>query len=153
MATSTHSTPTIDSSRTSSMLSVYETYLFSEPFGRSSYSTEQGLTNLEKQLEMFRKSIDHFTRLGRTRTVERVRLEMARLNISNGEEKAAIKILLPLWQDLSWRREGWYDLVAELDWILRDCARLLNDEAIVIAVEWELLCNREYQHHLLVFHN
>lgn len=92
---------------------------------------------------MFRKSIDHFAGHRRTRTVERLRLEMARLNISNGEEKAAMQMLLPLWQDLSWRREGWYDLVAELDWVLRNCARLLNDEATVIAVEWELLCNRK----------
>lgn len=92
---------------------------------------------------MFRKSIDHFAEHRRTRTVERLRLEMAQLNISNGEEKAAMQVLLPLWQDLSWRQEGWYDLVAELDWMLRNCARLLNDEATVIAVEWELLCNRE----------
>jgi len=150
MASSYHGAPTMDSSRASSMLSVYETYLFSEAFGRPPHSTEQGSINLERQLEMFRKSTDHFTRHCRTRTVERLRLEMARLNIRNGEEKAAIQILLPLWQDLSWRREGWYDLVAELDWILRDCARLLNDEATVIAVEWELLCNRECQSPFLV---
>lgn len=143
MASSYHGAPSMDSSRSRSMLSLNETYLFSEPFGRSPYTTEQGVTNLEKQLEMFQKSIDHFARHRRTRTVERLRLEMARLNISSGEEKAALPILLALWKDLSWRREGWYDLVAELDCILRDCARFLNDEATVIAVEWELLCNRE----------
>jgi len=149
MASSYNGAPTMESSRASSVLSVYETYLFSEPFGRSPHSTEQGSTNLERQLEMFRKSTDHFTRHSRTRTVERLRLDMARLYIRNGEEKAAIQILLPLWQNLSWRREGWYDLMAELDWMLRDCARLLNDEATVIAVEWELLCNRECQNPLV----
>lgn len=129
----------------SSVQSVYKSYLFSEPFGRSPLSTKQDSMNLDREMEAFEQSLDHFTRHGQHRTVERLRLEMGRLKMKHGEEKAALQILRSLWQGLSWRREGWWDLVAELDWILRDCARLLNDQPTIVAVEWELLCNSECQ--------
>ena len=133
----------LGSPQASNELSVYRSYLFTEPFGRSPLTTDQGTVNLGRLLEIFKKSVDHFTRHNRLRTVERLRLEMARLNMENGEVNTALQLLLPLWQELSWRREGWWDLVAEVDWALRDCARHVGDERTLIAVEWELLCNCE----------
>ena len=52
-----------------------------------------------------------------------------------------MQILVPLWHTLTWRREGWWNLLVELDLLLRECARFTGDSETLIAVEWELLNN------------
>ena len=59
--------------------------------------------------------------------------------IENKQWGNAMQILVPLWQTLSWRQEGWWNLVEDIDRTLRQCARLIGDSETLIAVEWELL--------------
>ena len=120
--------------------SIYTSYLCTEPFGRPPLDAEFGSVNLGRLLETLQMSAEYFSKQNRLRTVERLRLEMATLNMGDGEWKAALRILLSVWQQLSWRREGWWDLVVEVGRALKTCAREVGDRETLIAVEWELLC-------------
>ena len=124
--------------------SIFSTYLCTEPFGRVQLASESGSASLERLLETLQMSTDYFSKQSQLRTVERLRMEMAWLNIENAEWNAGLSFLLPLWRGLSWRREGWWSLVAEVDWALRDCALYARDVELLISVEWELLCSCRY---------
>ena len=121
--------------------SLYNSYLLTEPFGRSPLSGSSGLVSVDRWQEILRKSADYFARQNQTRTVERLRLELALSNMRNGRWSAALETLLSIWPQLSWRQEGWWDLLADIDWALKDCAREIGDQRTLVAVEWELLCN------------
>ena len=121
--------------------SLYNSYLLTEPFGRSPLSGSSGLVNVDRWQEILRKAADYFARKNQTRTVERLQLELALSNMRNSRWSAALEMLLSMWPQLSWRREGWWDLLADIDWALKDCAREVRDQRTLVAVEWELLCN------------
>ena len=121
--------------------SLYNSYLLTEPFGRSPLSGSSGLVNVDRWQEILRKSADYFARQNQPRTVERLRLELALSNMRNNRWSAALETLLSIWPQLSWRQEGWWDLLADIDWTLKDCARKVRDQRTLVAVEWELLCN------------
>ena len=143
MALSFDGISTTKSSQSLDERSLYGSYLLTEPFGRSPLPSEFRSTDFDRLLEILQKSVGHFAKRGRGRTVERLRLEIARLSVQNNDKASALQVLIPLWSDLSWRREGWWELVAALNWILRDCAREVGDEKTLVAVEWELLFNCE----------
>lgn len=136
--------PRNGSPKKSGEFSIYRSYLCTEPFGRPPLDAEFGSVNLGRLLETLQLSTEYFSKQDRLRTAERLRLEMARLNMEDGEWKAALRILLPVWQRLSWRWEGWWDLVVEVDLALKDCALKVGDIETLIAVEWELLCGCRY---------
>lgn len=129
--------------------SILGTYICTEPLGRPPFATDHGPVDVQSLLGTLQTSVDYFSKLGRLRTVERVWFEMARLSMLHGKWSVALQILLPLWQDLSWRRSGWFVLLEKFDLMLRECARRTGDAQSLVAVEWELLCHRKHSstHH------
>lgn len=73
------------------------------------------------------------------RTVERLQFETGKVFMQQKQWYNALRVMRPLWKSLSWRRAGWWQLVEEVDWALRECARMACDRETLIAVEWELL--------------
>ena len=114
------------------MPSIYGTYLCKD-------SSNQFLPPAGDRLEILRRSVEYFSKREQLRAVERLRYEIAQVYIGDKRWRDAIKILLPLWQTLSWRQEGWWNLLEEVDWALRECALHVGDGETLIAVEWELL--------------
>lgn len=76
------------------------------------------------------------------RAVERLRLKLAHEQMRNGQWTEATQNLRTLWHSMSWRREGWWNLVEEVCWSLRTCARETGDGGSIVGVEWELMSNR-----------
>ena len=120
---------------------LLSTYICTEPFGRSPLVTESGSADVESILGALQLSMDFFSKQDRQRTVERIQLEIARISMLHSMWSAALQVLLPLWRNLSWRRSGWFALLAEVDWALRECARHIGDGRTLVTVEWELLCH------------
>ena len=114
------------------MPSIYGTYLCKDP-------PNQFLSPASDRLEILRRSAEYFSRREQLRAVERLQYEIAQVYMQDKQWVDAIQILLPLWQTLSWRREGWWSLLEEVDWTLRECALHVGDGKTLIAVEWELL--------------
>ena len=114
------------------MPSVYGTYLCKEP-------PDHFLSPASDRLELLRRSAEYFSKREQLRAFERLQYEISQVHIKNKQWGDAIRILFPLWQTLSWRREGWWNLVEKVDMALRECTRCVGDGEILIAVEWELL--------------
>ena len=89
---------------------ILDTYIYKEPFGRFPLGQEQESADVDSRLGALQTSTDYFAKQGRSRTVERVLFEMARVNMFYGRWSAALQVLLPLWRESSWRRSGWFTL-------------------------------------------
>lgn len=128
-------------SRASATPSIYDTYLCREPANDVPMLIRNGPDEYTALLRTLQRSADYFTEKDYTRAVERLQLEIARVHMQNKRWDRAARVLISLSQTLSWRRAGWWVLVEELDWALRDCARRIGDLPTLIAVEWELMCS------------
>ena len=119
------------------MPSIYDTYLCREP-ADVPILIRNGPDEYTASLRTLQRSADYFAERDYIRAVERLQLEMARLHVRFNQWERATRVLLPLWQTLSWRRAGWWKLLEEVDWLLRQCARSVQDAETLISVEWEL---------------
>lgn len=127
--------------RTSAMPSIYDTYLCREPANDVPMLIRNGPDEYTALLRTLQRSADYFAEKDYTRAVERLQLEIARVHMQNKRWDRAARVLVSLSQMLSWRRAGWWGLLEEIDWALRDCARRIGDLETLIAVEWELMCS------------
>lgn len=133
---------TRDSLRSASTIpSIYNTYLCKELSSRSPLPEEESEDNYETRLRTLQSSAGYFLKQDRIRAVERLQFETARVYMREKQWGNAMRVMRPLWQTLSWRQAGWWHLVEEVDWALRECARMVGDSDTLIAVEWELLSN------------
>ncbi len=128
----------------SNMPSIYDTYLCREPAGDVPMLIRNGPDEYTALLRTLQRSADYFAERDHMRAVERLQLEMARVHMQNKEWERATRVLLPLWQTLSWRRSGWWHLLEETDLALRECARHVRDYETFIGVEWELSNSCEF---------
>lgn len=126
------------SSPAPSMPSIYDTYLCREPADDVSMLIRNGPDEYTASLRTLQRSADYFAERDHIRAVERLQLEIARLHVRFNQWERATRVLVPLWQTLSWRRAGWWKLLEEVDWLLRECARSVQDAETLISVEWEL---------------
>jgi hypothetical protein len=100
------------------------------------------------------KSIVEFQQKSQPRFVQELQLLSANENMKRGDWDEALKILRPLWQKMSFRKEGWWNGVEEISWALRKAALHAGDGGSVIAVDWEMM-NRSMSERLptLLFAN
>lgn len=118
---------------------LYDTYLCPEPHVEYALPGKPTFDHGALLIDTMHKAAGHFAKRGQSRAVERLKFEVAREHMRSGQWNDAMGILKPLWQHLSWRREGWWKLVEEISWAVRACARHLGDGETLVAVEWELL--------------
>ncbi len=90
-------------------------------------------------LRTLQRSADHWAEKDHTRTVERLQLEIARLHMRNKQWQRGMRTLVPLWQTLTWRQAGWWSMLEEVDWALKECATNVRDAETLVGVEWELM--------------
>ena len=122
-----------------SVVPLWATYICTEPAGDVPLLIHNGPDEYTAQLRTLQRSADHFSEKDQTRVVERIQFEQARLHIQHEQWKHAMRILVPLWQTLSWRKSGWWHLLEEVDRELQECARQVEDAEALVAVRWELL--------------
>ncbi|PGH19133.1 hypothetical protein AJ80_04211 [Polytolypa hystricis UAMH7299] len=122
---------------------LYDTYLAPEPYVEYPSSGQQG-TDYPKLIRGFLElAIEEFSKRGQVRMVEQLRLDMAKEHMRDGDWNSALNIIRPLWDQLSWRRDGWWALMEDFAWTLRECALKAQDGETVLQVDWELM-NRTF---------
>jgi len=81
---------------------------------------------------------------GYLRSAQASKLQLANECIRVEAWDEALRVLRPLWQGMSWRREGWWDLTEEVGTLLRKVAAQVGDGGTVVAVDWELISSSEW---------
>ena len=125
-------------SAASTLPSIYDTYLCQDPADDVPLLIRNGPDEYTALLRTLQRSADYFAERGHRRAVERLQLEMAQLHMQNQHWDRAMRVLIPLWQTVSWRREGWWQMLEEVDIALRRCATQVKDAETLLAVELEL---------------
>lgn len=122
---------------------LYDTYLVPEPHLEAPLEGLRGFDHSGSILSALRASLDEFSKRNQARKVESLSLEIAEEYMRIGAWPEAHARLQPLWSNLSWRRSGWWQLMARFGWALRECALRVQDPESVIRIDWELLSTGE----------
>ncbi|KAI9829835.1 MAG: hypothetical protein M1826_005412 [Phylliscum demangeonii] len=118
---------------------LYDTYLCPEPHVEAPLPGHEGVSHSALIQDAIGRTMHEFGRRGQKRFLERLQFASAKELMRVAQWSRAMQLLRPLWQRMSWRQEGWWGLVEEVSWALRDCAQHTGDGASLVSVEWELL--------------
>jgi len=118
---------------------IYDTYLTPDPHVEYPFSSQPGIIHSKLILGFLETAVDEFSKREQIRMTERQKLVMAKEYMRLGSWTNGLDILLPLWPGLTWRRNGWWDLMEEFGWALRECALRAQDGETLLKVDWELL--------------
>ncbi|KAK5626237.1 hypothetical protein RRF57_001952 [Xylaria bambusicola] len=56
-----------------------------------------------------------------------------------GEWQQILELLAPLWRNIAFRSEGWWDITEAVGWTLRRAAFEAGQKELIIAIDWELM--------------
>lgn len=118
---------------------LYDTYLVPETHIETPQSEHSGVNHGELVLATLKDALEEFSKRHQTRQVERLSLEIAEEYMRIGLWSEAFSVLQPLWSTISWRRSGWWQLMAKFGWSLRECALNVQDSETILRLDWELL--------------
>ncbi|KAL5600936.1 hypothetical protein BROUX41_005770 [Berkeleyomyces rouxiae] len=119
----------------------YDSYLCPEPF--EEYPLEGSLTNHSQLVvDCLMAATRAFEQRNQRYAVAEITIECAKEFTAMGSPDKAVDILLPLWQDSSFRAHGWLDITEEICWSLRKAAVGANRGDVVLSVDWELMSSR-----------
>lgn len=80
---------------------------------------------------------------------------LAEISLECAKEAAILELwddvttlLLPVWEDMPFRREGWTDITEDINWTLRPAAVKKGLGDVVLSIDWELLHKSKLPRHL-----
>ncbi|KAJ5698445.1 hypothetical protein N7462_000450 [Penicillium macrosclerotiorum] len=117
---------------------LYDTYLAPETHIEASQPDQTGFDHSGLILSSLNAALEEFSKRHQTRQVERLSLEIAEEYMRVGSWTEAYGILEPLWSTISWRRAGWWQLMENFGWALRECALRTKNAETLLRVDWEL---------------
>ncbi|KAL8770035.1 MAG: hypothetical protein Q9209_004073 [Squamulea sp. 1 TL-2023] len=120
---------------------LYDTFLVREPLRDDPFAVTHNPSDIPTLIEVYTKSIAYFTERHRGRAVERLQYELALLFVREQKWRKALRLLLPVYEGSSWRREGWWELLGLLREQVRDVAMACGDAQVVLRTEWEGMCD------------
>lgn len=118
---------------------TYDTYLCPDPHEENPLPGFKGVDHSALIIDSLSKAIVEFQQRCQTRIVEELQLLAANENMKRENWDDALTILRPLWQKMSFRKEGWWNAVEEISWALRKAASNAGDGGSVVAVDWEMM--------------
>jgi hypothetical protein len=118
---------------------TYDTFLCPEPHEEHPLPGHQGVDHCALIIDSLSKAIVEFQQKGQFRLVQELQLLAANETMKREAWGEALKLLRPLWQKMSFRREGWWNAVEEISWALRKAALQAGDGGSVVAVDWEMM--------------
>ncbi|RQM06124.1 hypothetical protein DH86_00003368 [Scytalidium sp. 3C] len=112
---------------------VYDTYLCPEPHMENPLPGHEGVDHSQLIIDVLKKAIPEFDRRGQSRLTQEVQLQLGNEALKKGSWNDASRLLRPLWQTMSYRREGWWAAVEEVSWALRSAAAHVGDGSTILA--------------------
>ncbi|KAH7114396.1 Gryzun, putative trafficking through golgi-domain-containing protein [Dendryphion nanum] len=134
---------------------TYDHYLVPEPHLEIPVpGTAGGFEHWKDIVTKLREAIVEFDARGQQRKTEQLQLEISKTLLHVKKYEDAFKFLRPLWENMTWRREGWWSLGSEVLWALHECALRVGDPETYVATEWELYsaaftAKSRYKHDLM----
>ncbi|KAI9795781.1 MAG: hypothetical protein M1835_005225 [Candelina submexicana] len=128
-------------SQVSSRSYTYDTYLCPEPHVEYPLPGQEGVDHSKLRRDVLTLAVRHFEQRSQRRFVDRLLLDIAREYSRSYRWKDSLNILRPLWENMTWRQDGWWSIVEEVDWLLCECASQCGDGESIIAVNLELMSN------------
>ncbi|KAK3381568.1 Gryzun, putative trafficking through golgi-domain-containing protein [Podospora didyma] len=118
---------------------TYDTYMCPQPHEEYPINSVQGVDHSHKIIECLMRARSEFLKRQQLRFAAELSLECARELTLAKSWRNVVELLRSLWQDLSFRAEGWLTIAEDLSWALRSAATVVGDASLVIAIDWELL--------------
>ncbi|KAF9887454.1 hypothetical protein FE257_010171 [Aspergillus nanangensis] len=123
---------------------LYDTYLAPDTHIEASQAGSTGFDHSLLILTALKAALEEFSKRDQVRMTERLILEVAEEYMRIGSWQEAHQMLQPRWPTLTWRCSGWWQLMEQFGWALRECALRVHDSETILRVDWELL-NRLFQ--------
>ncbi|TVY18166.1 Trafficking protein particle complex subunit 11 [Lachnellula arida] len=133
-------------STTASKAYTYDTYLCPDPHEENPLLGREGVNHSALIIDSLSKAIAEFDQRGQYRLIQELRLISGKESMRAEAWDDAVRTLRPLWQKMSYRKEGWWNAVEEISWAFRNAAAHAGDGGSVVAVDWELM-NRSFTYH------
>ncbi|KAF2833226.1 hypothetical protein CC86DRAFT_310940 [Ophiobolus disseminans] len=125
--------------RVSNRNQIYDGYMVPQPHEELPLSgVAGGFEHWDDISSKLRAAVVEFQARGQHRKVDQLQLDVARTLLHVKRFDEAFEILRPLWQTMTWRREGWWSPASEVLWGLHECALRVGDRETYLATEWEL---------------
>lgn len=126
-------------SNSSSKNSPYDTYLCPPPYEENPLPGHKGIDHAQLIVKLLAKAIIEFEKHNQNRLASELSMLSARESMNRGDWDGALQVLKPLWQKMTFRREGWLSMVEDVAWALRNVAAQVGDGGTVVSVDWELM--------------
>ncbi len=123
---------------------IYDTYLCPEPHVEYPLAGQTGVDHSKLITDVLNLAVSQFEQRAQRRFVDHLLLDIAKEYSLNHNWEEALKILRPLWKSMTWRQEGWWNIVEEVCWLLRECASHCDDGQIIVAVDLELMSDGKH---------
>ncbi|RDW72025.1 hypothetical protein BP5796_08059 [Coleophoma crateriformis] len=119
---------------------TYDTYLCPEPHEENPLPRYgKGVDHSAIIIDLLEKAIVEFDARSQTHLVQELSLQIANESIRSKDWPSVLRVLRPLWQKMTYRQEGYWNIVEEISWSLRNAAAHTGDGGSIIAVDWELM--------------
>lgn len=129
---------------------TYDHYLVPEPHVEIPLpGISGGFEHWKDIVAKLNKALPQFQSRSQFRKIEQLQLDLSRTLLHAKQYEDAFAVLRPLWESMSWRREGWWDLASEVLWVLHECALRVQDAETYVLTEWELYSPGKWLSHIL----
>lgn len=119
----------------------YETYMVPAPHDEVPASGAGGFNHLDKIRELSELAVIEFGNRRQTRADAQIQLDLAQVLIEEGHYQHALGVIRPVWEDMPWRREGWYAMASEVLSVIHQCALQQEDSRLLVELQWEAMCD------------
>ncbi|KAI1777074.1 Gryzun, putative trafficking through golgi-domain-containing protein [Hypoxylon cercidicola] len=116
----------------------YDTYMCPQPYEEFPLAGP-GVNHARLIFDHLVLARNEFEKRQQTRTSVELALECCKELERMYEWARIMDILTPLWRNMSFRKEGWWDAMEALSWTLRSAAVEVGQKDLVVAIDWELL--------------
>ncbi|KAJ9151374.1 Trafficking protein particle complex subunit 11 [Pleurostoma richardsiae] len=125
-------------SQVASKAFTYDTYMCPEPYEEYPVG-HSGVNHSQMIIGYLTAAKEQFSYRGQRRLAAEITLECAKELASRRAWRDVVDLLRPLWNDMTFRAEGWFDIAEDLCWTLRVAAVQTCQADIIVPIDWELL--------------
>ncbi|KAJ2984395.1 hypothetical protein NUW58_g6080 [Xylaria curta] len=117
---------------------TYDTYMCPEP--HEEYPLEgPGVNHAQLILDHLTHARAEFQKRRQKRISVELALDSCKELEKMGKWQQLLELLTPLWRDMSFRSESWWDITEAVSWILRNAAFEAGHKELIVAIDWEMM--------------